>query len=45
MLKMIKRWLARNKARAQLNAMSSRELKDIGITRSEIERAIRESGW
>ena len=34
------RWRVEQRATAQLNAMSDRELKDIGLIRSEISRAV-----
>lgn len=41
MINFIKRWRIRNKARQQLRSMTDRELKDLGISRGDIDRIVK----
>jgi len=40
MFTMLRKRAKRNKARAELRGMSDRELRDIGITRADINRLV-----
>ena len=41
-MKMFSRWYARREVRRQLQALSDRELKDIGVVRGDIPRIVSE---
>lgn len=38
-------WLARNRQRRQLDAVSDHLLKDVGLSRADIEREARKAFW
>lgn len=44
-LKMVATWLQRKHSREKLKSLSDRALKDIGLTRQEIESEIRKPFW
>lgn len=42
MIKLIDKWRKRNETLSALNSLSDRELRDIGLTRGEINRVVYE---